>query len=98
MLRLVGTCGFHLASWTPYLLLAGFTEADIARSLLYTVSNDIGQIASLYAMLHKLDRVSATAPMHTQGKGTSSDVWTSKDELSEKTYASMEWCKTFLIS
>ncbi|KAK4312227.1 hypothetical protein Pmani_016307 [Petrolisthes manimaculis] len=35
----------------------GFSEADIARSLLFTVSNDIGQIASLYAMLHGLKRV-----------------------------------------
>uniref|UniRef100_A0A6A7G058 4'-phosphopantetheine phosphatase n=2 Tax=Hirondellea gigas TaxID=1518452 RepID=A0A6A7G058_9CRUS len=34
-----------------------FSKADIARSLLYTVSNDIGQIASLYAMLHKLGKV-----------------------------------------
>ncbi|KAL7637380.1 UNVERIFIED_CONTAM: hypothetical protein RMT77_012108 [Armadillidium vulgare] len=34
-----------------------FSEADIARSLLFTVSNDIGQIASLYAMLHKLKKV-----------------------------------------
>ena len=29
-----------------------FADADIARSLLYMISNDIGQIASLYAMLH----------------------------------------------
>ncbi|XP_071551021.1 4'-phosphopantetheine phosphatase isoform X2 [Panulirus ornatus] len=35
----------------------GFSEADIARSLLFTVSNDIGQIASLYAMLHGLKKV-----------------------------------------
>ncbi|XP_068218382.1 4'-phosphopantetheine phosphatase [Palaemon carinicauda] len=35
----------------------GFNEADIARSLLFTVSNDIGQIASLYAMLHGLKKV-----------------------------------------
>ncbi|MCL4141196.1 UNVERIFIED_CONTAM: hypothetical protein GTU68_000516, partial [Idotea baltica] len=34
-----------------------FSEADIARSLLFTVSNDIGQIASLYAMLHNLKKV-----------------------------------------
>lgn len=35
----------------------GFSEADLARSLLFTVSNDIGQIASLYAMLHGIKRV-----------------------------------------
>ena len=40
----------------PFFL--GFTKADIARSLLFTVSNDIGQIACLHAMLHKLKRVS----------------------------------------
>ena len=31
-----------------------FNDADIARSLLYMISNDIGQIASLYALLHKI--------------------------------------------
>eukprot|EP00095_Tigriopus_kingsejongensis_P003201 maker-scaffold50_size457468-snap-gene-0.18 protein:Tk03201 transcript:maker-scaffold50_size457468-snap-gene-0.18-mRNA-1 annotation:"hypothetical protein DAPPUDRAFT_327249" len=31
-----------------------FSDADIARSLLYMISNDIGQIASLYAMLHDI--------------------------------------------
>ena len=30
-----------------------FSEADIARSLLYIISNDIGQISCLYTMLHK---------------------------------------------
>ncbi|XP_076052846.1 4'-phosphopantetheine phosphatase isoform X2 [Oratosquilla oratoria] len=35
----------------------GRPEADIARSLLFTVSNDIGQIASLYALLHGLKKV-----------------------------------------
>ncbi|XP_043285272.1 4'-phosphopantetheine phosphatase [Venturia canescens] len=34
-----------------------FSEADIARSLLLTISNDIGQIASLYASLHNMERV-----------------------------------------
>lgn len=34
-----------------------FNEADIARSLLFMISNDIGQIASLYAMMHNLKRV-----------------------------------------
>lgn len=34
-----------------------YSEADIARSLLYLISNDIGQIASLYASIHKLDKV-----------------------------------------
>ena len=34
-----------------------FSEADIARSLLYIISNDIGQISCLYAMLHKIKRI-----------------------------------------
>lgn len=34
-----------------------FSEKDIARSLLFMISNDIGQIASLYALMHGLDRV-----------------------------------------
>lgn len=34
-----------------------YSEADLARSLLFTVSNDIGQIASLYATVHKMDKV-----------------------------------------
>lgn len=34
-----------------------FSEADLARSLLVTISNDIGQIASLYATLHQMDKV-----------------------------------------
>ena len=34
-----------------------WSEADMARSLLYLVSNDIGQISTLYAMLHQIKRV-----------------------------------------
>ncbi|XP_043466840.1 4'-phosphopantetheine phosphatase [Leptopilina heterotoma] len=34
-----------------------FSEADIARSLLFTISNDIGQIASLYAQIHNVNRI-----------------------------------------
>ena len=34
-----------------------WSEADIARSLLYLVSNDIGQISTLYAMLHQIKRI-----------------------------------------
>lgn len=34
-----------------------FTEADLARSLLFTISNDVGQIACLYAMMHNLKKV-----------------------------------------
>jgi len=34
-----------------------YDEADIARSLLFAISNDIGQIASLYAMMHGLKTV-----------------------------------------
>ncbi|KAG8232437.1 hypothetical protein J437_LFUL012867 [Ladona fulva] len=34
-----------------------FSECDIARSLLFTISNDIGQIACLYALMHGLKKV-----------------------------------------
>ncbi|XP_071440358.1 4'-phosphopantetheine phosphatase [Hetaerina americana] len=34
-----------------------FSECDVARSLLFTISNDIGQIACLYAMMHGLKKV-----------------------------------------
>lgn len=34
-----------------------FSEADLVRSLLFTVSNDIGQIASLYATVHNINKV-----------------------------------------
>ncbi|CAD6204297.1 GSCOCG00009904001-RA-CDS [Cotesia congregata] len=37
--------------------LKNFAEADIARSLLFMISNDIGQIASLYASIHNMDKV-----------------------------------------
>ena len=33
------------------------SDADMARSLLYMVSNDVGQIATLYAMLHKVKNI-----------------------------------------
>ncbi|XP_046667843.1 4'-phosphopantetheine phosphatase [Homalodisca vitripennis] len=33
------------------------SEEDVARSLLFTISNDIGQIACLYAMMHKLNKI-----------------------------------------
>ncbi|KAK7582669.1 hypothetical protein V9T40_014114 [Parthenolecanium corni] len=33
------------------------TNKDIARSLLFVISNDIGQIASLYAMMNNLKKV-----------------------------------------
>uniref|UniRef100_A0A8D9BAG8 Pantothenate kinase 4 n=1 Tax=Cacopsylla melanoneura TaxID=428564 RepID=A0A8D9BAG8_9HEMI len=33
------------------------SEADLARSLLFVISNDIGQVASLYAMMHKVKKV-----------------------------------------
>ncbi|XP_076621257.1 4'-phosphopantetheine phosphatase [Colletes latitarsis] len=44
----------------PYINNKGqptFSEADLARSLLLTISNDIGQIASLYATVHKMSKV-----------------------------------------
>ena len=34
-----------------------WSKADMARSLLYLVSNDIGQISTLYAMLHSIKRI-----------------------------------------
>ncbi|XP_050525416.1 4'-phosphopantetheine phosphatase [Daktulosphaira vitifoliae] len=34
-----------------------FNEADLARSLLFAISNDIGHIACLYAMMHNLKKV-----------------------------------------
>ncbi|XP_011501587.1 PREDICTED: pantothenate kinase 4 [Ceratosolen solmsi marchali] len=34
-----------------------FSEADIARSLLFLISNDIGQIASLYASKHNMNKI-----------------------------------------
>jgi type II pantothenate kinase len=41
-----------------------FSEADLARSLLFTISNDVGQVASLYAVMHKLNKVSHPANSH----------------------------------
>jgi len=34
-----------------------FHDADIAKSLLITISNDIGQIATLNAQLHSMKRI-----------------------------------------
>lgn len=34
-----------------------FSKEDMAKSLLHMISNDIGQLACLYAKLHGLDRV-----------------------------------------
>ena len=36
---------------------SSWTDADKVRSLLYLVSNDIGQISTLYAMLHNIKRI-----------------------------------------
>lgn len=36
---------------------SNYNEADLARSLLFSISNDIGQIACLYAMMHNLKKV-----------------------------------------
>ena len=33
------------------------SKADMARSLLYLVSNDIGQISTLYAMMHNVKNI-----------------------------------------
>jgi pantothenate kinase len=41
-----------------------FSEADLARSLLFTISNDVGQVASLYAMMHKLNKVIQSTDNH----------------------------------
>lgn len=40
----------------------GRAEADLARSLLFLISNDIGQIACLYAMMHNLKKVGQPRP------------------------------------
>lgn len=51
---------FHNFSMTVFGFFLSFlhgAEADIARSLLFAISNDIGQIASLYAMMHGLKKV-----------------------------------------
>lgn len=37
--------------------LGQFAGKDIARSLLFMISNDIGQLACLYAMMHNLKKV-----------------------------------------
>ncbi|UYV78751.1 PANK4 [Cordylochernes scorpioides] len=47
-------CAHWLAGWCTG---QQFASADIARSLLYMISNDIGQLACLYAMMHGLKRV-----------------------------------------
>lgn len=45
------------------------SEADVARSLLFTISNDIGQIACLYAMMHKLNKVSVWSEAYAKFAG-----------------------------
>lgn len=42
---------------SPLLRPAEFSQEDMAKSLLHMISNDIGQLACLYARLHRLDRV-----------------------------------------
>lgn len=42
-----------------------YSDADLARSLLFTISNDIGHIACLYAMMHKLNKVSSLFAFNT---------------------------------
>jgi len=41
----------------PHLSPSEVSPADVARSLLFTIANDIGQIASLYALQQNLTRV-----------------------------------------
>jgi len=41
---------------TAHTIRESIEEADLARSLLFAISNDIGQIASLYSMLHNLKK------------------------------------------
>lgn len=41
----------------PPLCTAEFSKEDMAKSLLHMISNDIGQLACLYAKLHNLSRV-----------------------------------------
>lgn len=37
--------------------LSEFSKEDMAKSLLHMISNDIGQLACLYAKLHNLDKI-----------------------------------------
>lgn len=37
--------------------LLDFSKEDMAKSLLHMISNDIGQLACLYAKLHNLDKI-----------------------------------------
>lgn len=50
---------FGKAAWSPRDMTEerSFKEADIARSLLLSISNDIGQIACLHAKIHGLKKV-----------------------------------------
>ena len=38
-------------------LESSFCDADIAKSLLVTISNDIGHLAALYARLYQLKKI-----------------------------------------
>ncbi|KAM3508536.1 hypothetical protein MY10362_001123 [Beauveria mimosiformis] len=49
--------GFDPAEGQPLPRGAGFNDGDIARSLLYAVSNNIGQIALLQSQLHNLSDI-----------------------------------------
>ncbi|PMB63794.1 Pantothenate kinase [Beauveria bassiana] len=49
--------GFDPADGQPLPRGAGFNDGDIARSLLYAVSNNIGQIALLQSQLHNLSDI-----------------------------------------
>lgn len=40
-----------------FVLFADYKDEDVARSLLLSISNDIGQLACLYARLHELKKI-----------------------------------------
>jgi len=54
-LRLEGS--LVVTSSTLFIAAVPFTDADVAKSLLISISNDIGQIAYLTAKLHQLPRI-----------------------------------------
>jgi len=47
----------HYHSVCLFVVEVPFTDADVAKSLLISISNDIGQIAYLTAKLHQLPRI-----------------------------------------
>lgn len=51
------TFRYYLRVSNTLFLIVEFSKEDMAKSLLHMISNDIGQLACLYAKLHNLSRV-----------------------------------------